>query len=254
MENQRQPNSSGLHFHTCNCEPSFQKDVSVRLRDLWRCLESKQDLLNLVNIALESMYGDMAQTVSMKQLANMAYIGNGEHRYSSFQIPKKKKGEFRTIDAPIPLLKNIQRGLNGVLQAVYTPHSAAMGFVKGCSVVDNARTHLGQRYVYNIDLKDFFPSISSGRVYACLSSKRFSLLPEIASLICAATPTAKAARCCRKAHPLLRPSPISSASVWTASCKNWPRRTDFAIPVMPTTSLSAETRTFLHPKDGSANA
>lgn len=184
MEDQRQLNGSGWRVHTRNCEPTFQKDVAVRLRDLWRCLESKQDLLDIINIAFEGIYGDMSQTVSMKQLANMAYTGNGEHRYHSFQIPKKKKGEFRTIDAPVPLLKNIQRALNCVLQAVYTPHTAAMGFVKGCSVVDNARVHLGQRYVYNIDLKDFFPSISSGRVYACLCSKRFSLLPEIASLIC----------------------------------------------------------------------
>ena len=108
-----------------NSEQPLTKDVSVRLRDLWRCLESKQDLLDLINIALESMYGDMAQTVSMKQLANMAYTGNGEHRYSSFQIPKKKKGEFRTIDAPVPLLKNIQRGLNCVFQAVFTPHKTS---------------------------------------------------------------------------------------------------------------------------------
>lgn len=184
MEYPRQPNSSGLHVQIRNSEQPLTKDVSVRLCDLWRCLESKQDLLDLINIALESMYGDMAQTVSMKQLANMAYTGNGEHRYSSFQIPKKKKGEFRSIDAPVPLLKNIQRGLNCVFQAVFTPHNAALGFVKGCSVVDNARVHIGQRYVYNIDLKDFFPSISSGRVYACLCSERFSLLPEIASLIC----------------------------------------------------------------------
>ena len=106
------------------------KDVAVRLRDLWRCLENKWDLLNLINIALEGLYGDMAQTVSMKQLLNMVYTADGEHRYTSFQIPKKKKGEFRTIDAPVSLLKNIQRALNSVLQAVYTPHTAAMGFVQ----------------------------------------------------------------------------------------------------------------------------
>ena len=160
------------------------KDVSVRLRDLWRCLESKQDLLRLINIALEGLYGDMAQIVSMKQLANMAYTANGEHRYTSFWIPKKKRGEFRAIDAPIAPLKNIQRALNSVLQAVYTPHQAAMGFVPGRSVVDNARVHLAQRYIYNIDLKDFFPSVHSGRVYARLLAKPFSLPPEIASLIC----------------------------------------------------------------------
>lgn len=164
--------------------PPAPKDVSVRLRDLWRCLETKQDWLRLINIALEGLYGDMAQMVSMKQLAHMAYTANGEHRYTTFQIPKKKKGEFRTIVAPIAPLKNIQRALNSVFQAVYTPHHAAMGFVPGLSVVDNARVHVSQRYIYNIDLKDFFPSITSGRLYARLLAKPFSLPPEIASFIC----------------------------------------------------------------------
>ena len=165
------------HEHKC-------KDVSVRLRDLWRCLENKRDLLFLVNVALEGLYGDMAQSVSMKQLANMACTADGEHRYTSFQIPKKKRGEFRTIDAPVESLKYIQRALNSALQAVYTPHPAAMGFVPGRSVVDNARVHVAQRYIYNIDLKDFFPSISSGRVYARLTAKPFSLPSEVASLLC----------------------------------------------------------------------
>ena len=159
-------------------------DVTVRTRDLWRCLENKHDLLFLVNVALEGLYGDMALTISMKELLQMAYTANGEHRYTSFQIPKKKRGEFRAIDAPIEPLKTIQRALNHILEAVCTPHTAAMGFVPGRSVVDNARVHIGQRYVYNIDLKDFFPSITSGRVYARLTSKPFSLPPEIASLIC----------------------------------------------------------------------
>lgn len=173
----------GLQAQPQSVSPA-PKDVSVRLRDLWRCLESKQDLLRLINIALEGLYGDMAQMITMKQLINMVYTANGEHRYTSFQIPKKKKGEFRTIDAPIPTLKNIQRGLNSVLQAVYKPHQAAKGFVKGFSVVDNARAHISQRYIFNIDLKDFFPSIHSGRVYARLLAKPFSLPPEIASIIC----------------------------------------------------------------------
>ena len=182
MDNKKTTPYKGSQAQT-HRKGTSQKDVSVRLRDLWRCLENKQDLLYLINIAMEGLYGEMAQSVSMKQLSNMAYTANGEQRYTSFQIPKKKKGEFRTIDAPIPPLKNIQRALNSILQAVYTPHAAAMGFTPGRSVMDNARVHVGQRYIYNIDLKDFFPSISSNRVYACLCSKRFSLTAEIASLI-----------------------------------------------------------------------
>jgi hypothetical protein len=50
-----------------------------------------------------------------------------------------------------------------------------MGFVRNKSIVDNAKLHVGSRYVYNIDLKDFFPSIDQARVWKCLQLKPFNL-------------------------------------------------------------------------------
>lgn len=157
--------------------------VVTRIRDLWRCIKTKDDLLRLVNVALEGLYGEKSSHVTMSQLNRYAYSTIESKRYTTFRIPKKKKGEYRTIDAPIPMLKYIQRGLNLVFQSVFIPHTAAMGFVPHKSVVDNARVHTGQRLVYNIDLKDFFPSISSGRVYSRLTAKPFSLNREVASII-----------------------------------------------------------------------
>ena len=162
---------------------SVDAAVVTRIRDIWGCLKIKDDLLRLINVALEGLYGENSTAVTMAQLNRYAYSSIGGNRYTTFQIPKKKKGEYRTIDAPIPMLKYIQRGLNLIFQTVYTPHSAAMGFVPHKSVVDNARVHIGQRLVYNIDLKDFFPTISSGRVYNRLTAKPFSLNKEMASLI-----------------------------------------------------------------------
>ena len=98
-------------------------------------------------------------------------------RYTSFQI-QKKSGKMRTIHAPVPGLKAIQATLGFVLQCIFEPHTAAMGFVRGKSIVDNARIHTGQNYVYNIDLKDFFPSIDQARVWKCLQLKPFNLTDE----------------------------------------------------------------------------
>ena len=162
---------------------AMDKSVETRIKDLWRCQNTKRDLLRLVNVALESLYGENARTVTMAQLNMAAYSSLNPYRYRTFQIPKKKKGEFRTIDAPEPMLKQIQQGLNLVLQTVYTPHSAAMGFVPHRSVVTGAKVHLGQRLVYNIDLKDFFHSITSGRLYKRLTSKPFCLNDEVVGLI-----------------------------------------------------------------------
>ena len=157
--------------------------VTTRICDLWGCLHTKKDLLKLVNVALEGLYGERACLVSMAQLNKAAYSSLNPDRYCTFKIPKKKKGEFRTIDAPEPSLKYIQQGLNMVLQTVYAPHPAAMGFVPRRSVVTGARMHLGQRLVYNIDLKDFFHTITSGRLYSRLTSKPFCLDGKVAGII-----------------------------------------------------------------------
>ena len=50
-----------------------------------------------------------------------------------------------------------------------------MGFVRDRSIVDNAKLHVGSKYVYNIDLKDFFPSVDQARVWKCFQLKPFNL-------------------------------------------------------------------------------
>jgi hypothetical protein len=54
-----------------------------------------------------------------------------------------------------------------------------MGFVRERSIVDNAKIHVGNRYVYNIDLKDFFSSIDQSRVWKCLQLKPIDLTDKV---------------------------------------------------------------------------
>jgi retron-type reverse transcriptase len=85
--------------------------------------------------------------------------------YTQFEIPKRRGGT-RTIDAPSEALKDLQRR---ILRRMLNPlpvHPAATGFVRGRSIVDNARPHAGCGVVINIDLADFFPSITAERVRA----------------------------------------------------------------------------------------
>lgn len=168
-----------------NAQPQANADVDANkeLIDLWNGLKDKDGLLNLLNAVAKVCFGDDARPYTARQLNYNAYSSNNQRRYVTFQIPKKKPGEFRTIDAPNPTLKTIQQCLNHVFQLLYTPNNAAVGFAKGRSVVSGARVHLNQRYVYNIDLKDFFPSITSGRLFKRLQSKPFGLNAEMASLV-----------------------------------------------------------------------
>uniref|UniRef100_A0AAU6WR92 RNA-directed DNA polymerase n=1 Tax=Chryseobacterium endophyticum TaxID=1854762 RepID=A0AAU6WR92_9FLAO len=61
----------------------------------------------------------------------------------------------------------------------------AHGFVSGKSIVTNAAPHLGKAVIINIDLKDFFPSISYKRVKGLFSKLGYSeQLSTIFALIC----------------------------------------------------------------------
>ena len=60
----------------------------------------------------------------------------------------------------------------------------AHGFKEGFSIATNAAFHRNKRYVFNLDLKDYFPSINLGRVLGFfIKDRNFSLDPRIATII-----------------------------------------------------------------------
>ena len=146
-----------------------------QIRIAFEKMQSREDLLQLLNEAKPMVYGEKAVPFDLKQLTWFSNPRVAGKRYVDFQI-KKKSGTARTIHAPVKGLKSLQKTLSFVLQCVFEPHKAAMGFVRDKSIVDNARLHEGSVYVYNIDLKDFFPSIDQARVWKCLQLKPFNLV------------------------------------------------------------------------------
>lgn len=93
--------------------------------------------------------------------------------YVRFKIPKKTGG-FRVISAPMPRLKKAQHWvLRNILEKVES-HDAAHGFRAGRSIVSNARPHAGAEAIINLDLKDFFPTVSYRRVKGLFRSLGYS--------------------------------------------------------------------------------
>lgn len=83
-----------------------------------------------------------------------------------FHWVRKKTGGYRLIEAPKPLLKQVQTQiLRGILDKV-PAHPDAHGFVKGRSIRSNALPHVGKAWVLKIDLQNFYPSVSYSRVVA----------------------------------------------------------------------------------------
>jgi RNA-directed DNA polymerase len=84
--------------------------------------------------------------------------------YREFFIPKRSGGRRRIL-APDEPLKKLQRRILRRLFGRLKCHAAAMGFEKARSIVTNAQLHVGHAVVLKMDIKDFFPSTRSKRVY-----------------------------------------------------------------------------------------
>ena len=160
-----------------------------KIADMASKMQTKKDLLTLLNHIkkdeLKAMGSDMSlfHPFTMKQLNYYCNPNHEYHRFRQFRI-KKKSGGFRLITAPYTKSYMLMlHAMNEILKAIYVPSPCAMGFVEGRSVVTNAQVHINQNYVFNIDLKDFFPSVEQARVWKRLQVKPYNIPSTIASLI-----------------------------------------------------------------------
>lgn len=144
-------------------------------------VETKEDLLSLLNEIKEELT-HKAYPFTMQTMLRYSRPGMYSWRYKSVYVPKKMGG-YRNVYAPRGVLKWLQVCVNELLKGMYEPSDYAMGFVEGRSIVDNAKAHLHQNYVFNIDLKDFFSTITYSQVKNCLQQMPFGFNEEIAGLI-----------------------------------------------------------------------
>jgi len=90
---------------------------------------------------------------------------NGQkYFYRTFAI-SKKNGRKRKISEPLPNLKTIQRWMLDHILSTIEISRFAKAYIKKRSIRDNARFHLKQKYVLNLDIQNFFSSIDFNRVY-----------------------------------------------------------------------------------------
>ena len=118
--------------------------------------------------------------VTYSQLTYLLYRSPESLRYTEFVIPKRSGGE-RRIMAPNKSLKLLQAKLAQIFSLIYRPKPSAHGFVDGRSIVTNASYHCNRQYIFNVDLKDFFPSINFGRVRGMLMAKPYRMSKVVAT-------------------------------------------------------------------------
>ena len=99
--------------------------------------------------------------VSPRLITAMAFFPRKYYR--EFRMPKRTGGK-RKIVAPRTYLKTVQKFiLRHILQKQRLSNEVT-GFVRGRGILQNARVHRRAKYLLNIDLKDFFGSIHTGKI------------------------------------------------------------------------------------------
>ena len=126
--------------------------------------------LSLGHLAWLADVRGLERTVSAERLRN--------YRYRALPRPG---GVPRVIEAPKARLKEIQRWVLREILDHVPPHASAHGFSRGRSVITHARAHTGSEVVLALDLRDFFASVTAGRVFGTLV--RIGYEPPVAHVL-----------------------------------------------------------------------
>lgn len=108
--------------------------------------------------------------------------------YVQFHVPKRSGGT-RLLSAPLPRLSRAQAWILRSLLDKVPAEGPAHGFVKGRSTVTHARPHSGRSIVVNLDLSEFFPSITWRRVRGVFEKIGYSpAAATVLALLCTEPP------------------------------------------------------------------
>ena len=109
---------------------------------------------------------DVAEVLEVNpgHLKYWLYDNPGHSGYATFKIAKKSHGH-RSISAPPSQIKILQLKFKTILDYIYKPKNCVYGFVADKCIVDGAAKHKKRaKWILNIDIEDFYPSINFGRV------------------------------------------------------------------------------------------
>lgn len=96
---------------------------------------------------------------------DLYWMSRASDEFCKYFLISKKNGGSRRVIAPIGTLRNAQEWIKQKILDVQKPSECAMGFVKGKSILHNAKPHENKQYILKCDIADFFESITFDMVY-----------------------------------------------------------------------------------------
>jgi RNA-directed DNA polymerase len=177
----------------CSCGPFGQSLWVFRLlRSVREPTDFRAGVVKRIDeLKLATSLSDVALLLGFQPKPFAWVIYKQPAKYTTFEIPKSRGG-MRVIKAPEPKLKNVQARLAELLQDCIADINEARsqteklshGFRRGHSIITNAYQHRRRRFVFNVDLADFFGTINFGRVRGFLmTNKHFALHERTATAI-----------------------------------------------------------------------
>lgn len=119
--------------------------------------------------SLESI-DDIAEVLGCQQNFILYVLEYPATFYQQLLVPRKRRPDPRIVYQVDDKLKNLHKNiLVSIAEKVVFP-DYVQGFVSKRSIVTNAALHLGQKYVLNLDIKDFFESIRIEKVITVFES------------------------------------------------------------------------------------
>jgi retron-type reverse transcriptase len=139
-----------------------QQIITYEEKDL---INEYSERLNKNNMPVIFNLRHVRKIFDIKKKDQDRFFGNQRFsNYHKFEI-HKKNGGIRTIEAPNDDLKAIQTWIKEKILDNINVSEHAKGFKKNTNIVDNAKLHVEKELVINLDLKDFFPSITYAQIY-----------------------------------------------------------------------------------------
>ena len=148
-----------------------------------RRLQTKRHLLDFLGIDEEtfdrvtrfmpSYEADPEREFTIRTISIPIFI---RHKIPKKNIARGHRIVWEAIGQEKSIYRTLCRRLDVFFRKVISdyPHSRAFGYVRGRNISENAANHCGHKHLMSLDLREFFPSISTRRVYELLISTGMS--------------------------------------------------------------------------------
>jgi len=114
---------------------------------------------------------DMSKATRISVETLRLLIFRADFRYRVYTLEKKgTEKKLRIIHQPSRELKALQGWVLRNILDKLSSSPFSMGFEKKQSILNNATPHIGANFILNIDLEDFFPSLTSEKVFGVFYS------------------------------------------------------------------------------------